>query len=116
MRISDWSSDVCSSDLLPADVIGVSLDGQSWVTLPELAGHNSFEQLIAATHVHYRNVHNNRQRIDISSLQGEVDRQKSYLQRKAEIESKADVNKNESLRRIRSEEHTSELQSLMRNS
>lgn len=86
---------------LPADVISVSFDAQSWITLPGLVGHDAFEQVIAAPSLTYRNVHNHRQSINNSNLQDDVDRQKSYLQRKAEIESKAQDNKNESLRRIR---------------
>ncbi|MVA96979.1 ATP-binding protein [Nitratireductor sp. CAU 1489] len=86
---------------LPAEVYAVSINSQSWITLPELVGHDAFEQVIAAPSVTYRNVNNHRQSIDISSLQDDVDRQKIYLQRKSEIESKAQVNKNESLLRIR---------------
>src|SRR3546814_5893948 len=54
MRISDWSSDVCSSDLpdeprLPVRVVG---DGHAGAVLPALAEHlvhrqHSFEQLPA---------------------------------------------------------------------
>ena len=86
---------------LPADVISVSLDGQFWIPLPELVAHDAFERVIGAPHVTYRNTHNHRQRVDISSLQSDADRQKSYLQRKAEIESKADANRTETLRQIR---------------
>ncbi len=86
---------------LPADTISVSHDGQSWITVTELVGHDLFEPVIASTHITYRTAHNHRQRIDISSLQNEVDSQKTYLQRAAEIEEKTEANKSESFRRIR---------------
>lgn len=87
--------------MLPANVNSISLDGQAWIALHSLVGHDAFEQLFAIPHITCRDVYNNRQRIDISALQNEVDSQKSYIQRKAEIESKSEANKSESLRRIR---------------
>src|SRR3546814_13415290 len=36
MRISDWSSDVCSSDLLGADIIGTAIS-PTWQQIAELA-------------------------------------------------------------------------------
>lgn len=86
---------------LPANVIGVSLDGHAWISPSQLPEDAAFEQLIEATNLTYRNVNNHRTQLDISSLQDDVDPQKPYLQRKAEIESKAAASKNESLRRIR---------------
>ncbi|MFS8116270.1 ATP-binding protein [Rhizobium jaguaris] len=86
---------------LPADAISVSLDGQSWITLPELVGNDSFERVFVTPQIVYRNVHNHRQRIDVSTLQTEVDSQRTYLQRKVEIENKTEASKSESLRRIR---------------
>lgn len=53
-----------------------------------------------AKRVVHRNVHNQSAWIDITNWQGGLDSQKSYKQRKAEIESKAADNKNKSLRRI----------------
>lgn len=87
--------------MLPANVNSISLDGQSWIALHSLVGHDAFEQLIAVPHITYRDVYNNRQRIDISALQNEVASQKTYIQRKVEIESKTKANKSESLQRIR---------------
>ncbi|MER8427285.1 ATP-binding protein [Mesorhizobium sp. M1405] len=87
--------------MLPANVNSISLDGQSWIALHSLVGHDAFEQLIAVPHITNRDVYNSRQRIDISALQNEVDSEKTYFQRKAEIESKSEANKSESLQRIR---------------
>lgn len=85
---------------LPADFVRVSLDQQTWIELPKLARHDAFEQLIGAKHLFCRSVQNYRQQVDVSNLQSEVDSQKSYQQRKEEIESKAADNKNKGLRRI----------------
>ncbi|MDG9669629.1 ATP-binding protein [Hahella sp. CR1] len=82
-------------------VISISLDDRTWGTLQQLAAHDVFEQFTVATHLYYRNIHNQRQRVNVSNLQSEVDSQRSYQQRKAEIESKAAENKNKNSRRIR---------------
>lgn len=86
---------------LPAESISVSLEGQAWITLPQLIGHDAVERVIAAKHIIYRTGRYLGHQIDISTLQYEVDSQKSYLQRKVEIENKTEANKSESLRRIR---------------
>ena len=86
---------------LPAQVINVSHDGQAWATPQQLSNHDAFDQLIESRQIHYRSGNGYTQRLDISGLQGEVDHQKSYLQRKAEIGGKNELIKNESLRRIR---------------
>lgn len=85
---------------LPANVSNVSPDGQAWISLQQLAAPDEFEKLIEASRVIYR-YNNQRQSINIHELQGEVGSQKSYQQRKEEIESKAVDNKNKSLRKIR---------------
>ncbi|NWO07273.1 MAG: ATP-binding protein, partial [Alteromonadaceae bacterium] len=85
---------------LPANSFSVSLDGQAWIPLQQLAAHDAFENLIEASRLVYRN-NNHRQSINVTELQGEVDSQKSYQQRKEEIESKAADNKKKSSRRIR---------------
>lgn len=86
---------------LPAETVGVSLDGSSWIMVTDLVGSDVFDQVIAASHITYRTAHNHRQRIDISSLQGDVESQKTYLERKAQIENKSEASKNASARRIR---------------
>lgn len=85
---------------LPVNTYTVSFDQQKWIALSQLIEQDTFEQLIEAQYLIHRNINNNRGRLDISNLQGAVDPQKSYQQRKAEIESKAADNKNKMLRRI----------------
>ena len=85
---------------LPANVIRVSIDHKTWIELPQLVRHEAFEKLFEVTHLNWRNTQNHQFQVDVSKLQSEVDSQKSYQQRKAEIESKAADNKNKSLRRI----------------
>src|SRR3546814_2997379 len=89
MRISDWSSDVCSSDLLGwrtvANIAGVDAP-------PPLAGSDSFQD-------------NN---------SGRVGNVLNAPDRKASLWQFSGMHKTTVSRRMRSEEHTSELQSLMR--
>ncbi|GLK72223.1 putative membrane protein YobI [Ancylobacter dichloromethanicus] len=87
--------------MLPANVNSVSRDGQSWIPLHSIVGHDAFEHLIAVPHIFCRDVYSSPRRIDISALQNEVDSQKTYIQRRAEIENKSEANKSGSLRRIR---------------
>jgi len=86
---------------LPAGVLGISLDGQTWIAPHELVGQDGFERWIDASHLTYRNMHGHQQRHTIATWQADVDPHRSYQQRKAEIANKASANKNESLRRIR---------------
>lgn len=86
---------------LPPNVNQISLDEQSWITLSQLVGQGAFERVLAAPRIFFRDVHGYSRRIDISTLQNEVDSQKTYLQRKGEIENKAEARKSESLQRIR---------------
>ncbi|WP_088143623.1 YobI family P-loop NTPase [Achromobacter xylosoxidans] len=85
---------------LPPGVVYVSLDQGTWIALPQLAGHDAFEQLIEAPRLLHRTANNHQYWIDISKLQTEVDSQKSYLHRKEEIEIKEADSKNKVLRRI----------------
>jgi hypothetical protein len=85
---------------LPVNVAYVSLDRQTWITLHQLVSHDAFEQLIGASNLFHRIGNNYVQQVDVSKLQSEVDSHKSYKQRKVEIESKAEDNKNKSLRTI----------------
>ncbi|MBB1364494.1 ATP-binding protein [Shewanella sp. SR44-4] len=85
---------------LPANTYNVSHDQQTLCSLPQLASHDAFEKLIETSRLFYYNNYGNQGHIDASKLQREVDTQRSYLQRKVEIENKAADNKNKSLRRI----------------
>ncbi|MHB8714117.1 MAG: YobI family P-loop NTPase [Trichloromonadaceae bacterium] len=86
---------------LPANVASVSLDGRTWISLQHMVAHDAFEQLLDSPRLIWRNVQGHSQQHNIPNLQNEVDPQKSYQQRKAEIESKAADSKNKSWRRIR---------------
>src|SRR3546814_3082638 len=100
MRISDWSADVCSSDLA----------GQGGVGLLRL-------QQLAQDHVALQRcqVVDEENAVEMIHLMLDAGRQQPFRRQLADFvlaveEAHAD------LRRARSEEHTSELQSLMRNS
>lgn len=86
---------------LSADVASVSLDGRTWISLQQMVAHDTFEQLLDAPRLICRNVHGHQQQRNMPNLQNEVGSQKSYRQRKEQIESKATDSKNKSLRRIR---------------
>lgn len=86
---------------LPTHTVSVGANGQQMISLQQLASDDRFDQLIEERHINWRHMHGGQQGQDISSLQGEVDRHKTYAQRKAEIESKAEGAKSESLRRVR---------------
>lgn len=88
-------------EMLPANLVSVSQDRQTWIALPNLVSHDELEQLIGATRLYYRNFHNQQNQVDVSKLQNEVAPQISYQQRREEIENKAADNKNKSLRQIR---------------
>ncbi len=85
---------------LPANVVRISPDQRKWITIAQMASDDAFEQLIGASRLFLRNVHSQQQQIDVSKLLGEAHFEKSYEQRKEEIESKAADNKSKILRRI----------------
>lgn len=86
---------------LPAGIRQLSQEGQSWIGLSQLVDYDTFDQLISGSHVSFINVHGHQQRLDISTLQSAVDPERSYLERKSQIDSKAAANKEASNRRIR---------------
>lgn len=87
--------------MLPANVVSVGLDTRSWITLQQLVDHNAFEQLIESGQIYCRYINGHQQPLNISSLQDNVDKLRSYSQRKSEVESRAAAKKNDSARRIR---------------
>src|SRR3546814_8895744 len=102
MRISDWSSDVCSSDLKRGDVVGAAVDQQEHVPA-ELRAHRGLGVL--------------------AGLQRQVGLGKGRRHAAGmEVAEIAAARRRGPLRQLgrqgneRSEEHTSELKSLMRNS
>src|SRR3546814_8701909 len=100
MRISDWSSDVCSSDLEPKGAEIKRRLGQAEIVLGRIAKHVRTAAQGFLDHV---------QRIAEAGI---VRRQKAQVQKLEQAG--VDVVAAEGGRQARSEEHTSELQSLMR--
>src|SRR3546814_8274209 len=96
MRISDWSSDVCSSDLP-----GVAVDAKP-------SSHVGRAGRLARRGVRDRPFHPRRVRVAIE--QAGVVRHRALLLGRGEL---LDQHLIEHRPRVRSEEHTSELQSLM---
>jgi len=84
---------------LPANTTRVRSDG-TWIPLKELVGHERFAQLIEDPRLLYQ-VANRQYYVDVSNLQSEVNSQKTYHQRKEEIEVKAVDSKDKILREIR---------------
>src|SRR3546814_3207773 len=101
MRISDWSSDVCSSDLPGGDIAcAFRLERGGAQGLGHGIGHRQ------RAHRH-----------QLASAQCALDRAEVLLLERGRLEPRADgAAQREALSRVetRSEEHTSELQSLMR--
>ncbi|MBN3560987.1 ATP-binding protein [Amphritea spongicola] len=86
---------------LPANHDSVSVDRRNWIKLSKLSSHDELELFISATRLSSRNdYYNNESQIDVSTLQNEVDSQRTYHQRMTEIENGATDNKNKSLREI----------------
>jgi hypothetical protein len=85
---------------LPVNTSSVSHDQQTWCSLHQLVSHDPFEKLFETSRLFYRNDYGHQNQFDASKLQREVDTQRSYLQRKVEIENKSANNKNKSLRSI----------------
>lgn len=86
---------------LPEQVVAISLDGRTQIPLAKIVEHDAFEQLIDKQPIICQMRNNSKQQHNIPNFQSGVDSQKSYQQRKAEIESKATENKNKSLHRMR---------------
>lgn len=87
-------------EMLPANATSVSNNQQVWIELPKLASNDMFEQLIDASYIYCYISNYGSQGVSISTLQDEVDSQRSYQQRKMDIEGKAIDIKNKNLRRI----------------
>src|SRR5690606_36710948 len=82
-------------------IASVSLDRRTWVNLQQMVAPDTFEQLLEASLLFCRNIHNQQKQVNIADLQSEVSSQKSYQQRKEEIERKSSDNKSKATRRIR---------------
>src|SRR3546814_2957430 len=114
MRISDWSSDVCSSDLLVIDKTGTLTEGKPSVTCIVVGeGWDESELLRLAAGVERASEHPLGQAIVAAA-----EARKLALPEVSSFDSptgKGAVGTASGYIGARSEEHTSELQSLMRN-
>src|SRR3546814_3829887 len=101
MRISDWSSDVCSSDLRVVDGLQGSL---LQVDVAEIVLHEAYQPNVVVDF------------LDSEALSGQGGRDVDFLAVHADAPAACDeqVAVVERVVDLRSEEHTSELQSLMR--
>src|SRR3546814_9279068 len=95
MRISDWSSDVCSSDLVARDVVGKVRHAA------RLGARRGFEFVHGDDRA---GTHRGDDALDLKILEHRFEQPRVAFERRL-----VDLS-----RRPRSEEHTSELQSLMR--
>ncbi|MDP9894307.1 hypothetical protein J2W32_003183 [Variovorax boronicumulans] len=85
---------------LPAGVTNVGRDRQTWISLSQIVNHDAFEELIVGPRIFLHHANGNSNWIDFPNLQAEVNSQKSYRQRKEEIENKEVDSRNKVLRRI----------------
>lgn len=85
---------------LPVGVVSVGPDRQTMISLPQIASHDAFEQLIVSPRLFLHHANSHSSWMDSSNLQAEVDSQKSYQQRKEEIENKETDSKNKLLKKI----------------
>jgi hypothetical protein len=86
---------------LPTLTSHVSVSGQSLIEISSLTTHESFEQIIEAQQIIYRHVNGSQHRLDISSLQPEVNKARTYKQRVEDVEKKSHDFTNDTSRNIR---------------
>ena len=86
---------------LPGQVVTVGPNWQTQIPVAEIVEHEAFEQLIEQPHVPYTTRDNTSHNYDNSNFLRDVDSQRTYQQRKEEIERKSLENKTMSLGRIR---------------
>src|SRR3546814_1591615 len=116
MRISDWSSDVCSSDLLAGRVTEVAQLGERVAGLTtRLAEHEAHVESLEQKHQHAREALEH-YRTSVKEQRDQEQRRHEHQVQGLQVElrqaNEGLTGKNHEL--MRSEEHTSELQSLMR--
>lgn len=86
---------------LPAGTLSVGIDRQSMIPLPQLASGDIFEPLLEKRQLIHQNPYGHFQQIDVSGLQSELNSQKSYWERKEEIETNAGEYRAKLLQQIR---------------
>src|SRR3546814_1744906 len=117
MRISDWSSDVCSSDL--RDVRDVARDGGNlFVAQALVGGHDADAAANGRADLVFRRLQRVEARADRAGgagiSQGVADAAGRRGLGRELMKAKLAITLGKTYRQERSEEHTSELQSLMR--
>jgi hypothetical protein len=88
---------------LPDNVAQINVDGQPWITWRQLPEQAPFEPWVSARRLNYRALqpygqHN--QQLQLPNIEGKVDPQRTYSQRRDEILEKSGARKLESQRRI----------------
>lgn len=86
---------------LPKQAVSINLNQQTQIPIAKIAEHDSFDRLMESEQILCRMLNGSTQRLDISNLQREVNAQRSYEQRKEEIQRKSSEDKKKSLSRIR---------------
>src|SRR3546814_4017770 len=120
MRISDWSSDVCSSDLEGIRIIRTEDEPKAALIARFDLSDDQAEYILETKLKQLARLEEMKIRGEQDELDSERDRliailgSKSKLKKLVKDELLADAKKFGDARRSRSEEHTSELQTLMR--
>src|SRR3546814_4650527 len=116
MRISDWSSDVCSSDLSQAALAPAGQARERAVQGADLLfGEFGAQEDVAHVLPHHGPHVLGAEELDLVQVAGEmVEEVGEFLAVRGAAAAERHLANGRSVRRHRSEEHTSELQSLMR--
>lgn len=88
-------------EMLPKNTQSVSPDNRAWIMLQNLVSHNLFEEIIESKNLKYKIPNSADRQFDSFTLQNKVSSQKSYSERKTEIERKSIDNEKKTLSQIR---------------
>lgn len=86
---------------LPAYTVSVGVSAQDLVDVRVLANSEAIESIIATRQLYCQTFQNGRQRHDLPDFQSEVDPQRTYLERKEEIERRSAAAKSATMKEIR---------------
>lgn len=79
---------------LPEKTHRVSHDQREWIEIRHIVRSDDFDKIIEATNLQTRNIQNHSNQINVQKLQSEIDANKTYRERRIEIEEKATDSKN----------------------
>ena len=88
---------------LPDNVAQINVDGRPWITYRQLPEQDPFEPWISAERINYRILQHYgqySQQVQLTDIEGKVDPQRTYSQRRNEILERSDAGKLEKQRRI----------------